>query len=295
MLIQNRRYLAVPEKELFSSRRVYSSVCGDEGLFRISVPQRQLFQSRRVDVTSSCFDGQVLDDWKVSAVPQKQLFTSGGDTRPVYAFSCCPAGLPPPFGPYGSLPSGPSGPSSGPQSGSGSQPSGLQSGSGPSGPSGSSSGPSGPSQPSSPLPDVQVDCCAAGLLLPQILYVTVSSIGSGCACLAGTYQITYQGGLTATWLSTPATICSTANSYWTLLCSSSLKTFQLTLTCPADPGACGGIGDAPSGYSAFANTTDCTIPIITFGPIVVLADCTFLNSEFVCGFCNGSINATVTA
>jgi hypothetical protein len=117
-------------------------------------------------------------------------------------------------------------------------------------------------------------CCPAGL--PTTLHATISNV-SGCSCLAGTYAMTYQGN--GIWESSALSLCGTANSSLVMECNSAEEAFEFSIAC------------ANNSFSAFAASADCTGVNFTFNGIAVQT----ANPETqLCGFCNGTVNVTVT-
>jgi hypothetical protein len=118
---------------------------------------------------------------------------------------------------------------------------------------------------------VTTACCPNSL--PSTLHATVSNV-SGCSCLAGTYALTYQGN--STWQSSTMTLCGTANAFLSFLCNPSLEVFEFIVTCSNNT------------FSALAGSSNCSGVNFTFNNMTIQAP------GSLCGFCNGTINVTVT-
>lgn len=107
-----------------------------------------------------------------------------------------------------------------------------------------------------------LSCCAAGDL-PNTLFVTISNV-SGCGCLAGTYELTYQAGA-GNWQSSSMTLCGTDNVIMVLDCLENQYVFAI------------------NGSYVDATSVSCTTPSIVFNNLVMGSLCT------------GTVNVTVTA
>jgi hypothetical protein len=107
------------------------------------------------------------------------------------------------------------------------------------------------------------NCCCAEGNLPNTLFATISNV-SGCDCLAGTYQLTYQTGA-GNWQSSSMTLCGTDNVIMALDCLENQYVFAI------------------NGSYVDAASVDCTTPSIVFNNLVMGSLCT------------GTVNVTVTA
>jgi hypothetical protein len=110
---------------------------------------------------------------------------------------------------------------------------------------------------------VSTSCCP-GVSLPTTLYVTISNV-SGCACLSGTYALSYNSE-DETWMISGLNVCGKSSVEWEIFCSGN------------DWFLYGG------GFGAVALTQ------VSCDPLQLTASGVTVDSAY----CNGSINVTVT-
>lgn len=131
--------------------------------------------------------------------------------------------------------------------------------------SGSGSGGSGP---------IQTVCCPANEPQPQTLFATISNV-SGCSCLAGTYQLNYIGN--NFWISAIIVLCGTSNTQLAFICNTTLDAWQFSINCVNNT------------FVQNVSSFNCTTSTFTFNGMSITAA-----GGGLCGFCNGTINVTIT-
>jgi hypothetical protein len=114
---------------------------------------------------------------------------------------------------------------------------------------------------------IVTSCCPNGL--PTTLHATIANV-SGCASLAGTYPLTWNGSL---WLYTAVSGLSIG-----LQCDANTSTWLCSLECPNNSG----------GQSAPASSASCNPVNIVFSNVA------FSSSATCCSGGGGTINITVT-